>query len=430
MLCLGAGLHPQKMKTFRFPSIRPLAAVFAASCSVVAADWPQWHGPARDGVAQGAPLAGLPSDLKPVWKMRAGPGHSGPVVAGGRLIFTDDEDGSETVHCLDAKTGKELWKTPYTASVGDEWGKGPRATPAIDGDRVYTQSMSGELRCLALADGKILWSVSFEKDYGTKYEGAQARSGTATRRGNNGAPCVDGDALIAPVGSTNGATLVAFDKLTGKELWKSGNDEAAYSAPVVATIGGVRQVVHLNADALTGTDRASGRQLWRLPVKTGAKRHACTPRVSGDLVMLSSFSVGLMAVRVGQSSEGWFAKPAWENKDLKINLASPVLVGEYVYCQGAKQDYICASAASGQLLWSQPGFGSGKKDYTSTIAVGRTLLALTEDGTLVLIEANPKGYKELGRLQVCGNTWSFPAYSDGQIFVRDGREIACIALAR
>lgn len=393
-------------------------------------DWPQWHGPTRDCVipSDAPPITALPKELKPLWKVPAGGGFSAPLVAGGKVFFNDTDGTTEIAHLLDAATGKEIWKTPYAPAGGDEFGKGPRATATLAGDYAYVQSTGGEFRCLSLKDGKVVWSLSFEKDYNTKYEGMAAKSGTATRRGNNGSPLVDGDAVIIPVGATDGATLVACDKLTGKRLWKSGTDEAAYSAVLVADIGGVRQVVHLNADALTGTDRKTGQLLWRTPAKTGAKRNTGSPVIIGDRVLINSFTLGLVSFKISKSPGGWTATEEWTNKKLAINIATPALLDGHLYSQGPTKDYICADAKTGEAKWSQPGFGSGKKDYASTLVSGKNLLVLTEDGTLLLLAANPAKYTELARLQVCGNTWSFPAYADGKLYVRDGRELACIDL--
>ena len=393
-------------------------------------DWPQWHGPTRDCVipASAPPLTALPKELHPLWKVPAGGGFSSPIVAGGKLFFNDTDGTHEIAHLLDARTGKELWKTPYAPAVGDEFGKGPRATASLDGDYVYVQSTGGEFRCLSLQDGRVVWSLSFEQDYHTPYVGSNAKSGTATRRGNNGSPLVDGDAVIIPVGATDGATLVACDKLTGKVLWHSGTDEAAYSAVLVADLGGVRQIIHLNADALTGTDRKTGQLLWRVPVKTGAKRHTGSPVILGDRIIINSFTIGLVSYQVTHSPGGWSATEEWKNPKLAINIATPAHLGGHLYCQGPTKDYICADAKTGATKWTQPGFGSGKKDYASTLVTGKNLLVLTEDGTLLLLAANPEKYTELARLQVCGNTWSFPAYADNKLFVRDARELSCIDL--
>jgi outer membrane protein assembly factor BamB len=370
----------------------------------------------------------LPTDLKPVWKISVGGGHSAPVVAGNKLVYLDENGSREVAHVLDAATGKEIWKVDFADRFQDEWGAGPRATPIVDGNHLYVQSCNGEFRCLALADGKTIWQTSFEKDFGVKFLGSKANEGTATRRGNNGSGVIDGQRIVLPVGSTQGASLVCFDKQTGKVLWKSGDDEAAYSSFSIATLAGVKQVVAFTADALLGADLETGKILWRVPLVTNAKRHAASPVILGDRVAVNSHTFGLVCFEISKDSGGFKATQAWANKDLKINLATPVLVDGFLYCQGPDKDYICADAQTGRTKWSQPGFGLGKKDYASTIAVGKNLLVLTEDGTLVLLAANPNKYTELARLQVCGNTWSFPAYANGKLFVRDGRALQCIDL--
>ena len=415
--------------------VRPsvLAVLVAAtgfSEAAVASDWPQWRGPSRTGhAAAGVPaLTALPKELKPVWKIAIGGGFSSPIVAGDKLIYLDEQDGKEVAHVLQAATGHEIWRAPFADSFGDEWGSGPRSTPFADEGRLYVQSCRGEFACLNLADGKPVWRTSFEKDFGVRFLGSKANEGTATRRGHNGCGVIDGQRLVLPVGGTHGASLVCFDRKTGQVLWKSGHDEAAYSSLMVAPLAGVKQVVAFTADALLGADLQDGTILWRVPLKTSAKRHAATPVILGDHVLVNSHSLGLLCFKISKDSGGLKATEAWANKSLKINVSTPVVVGQHLYCQGPNKDYVCVEAATGQLKWSQPGFGQGRKDNSSTIVVGDKLLALTEEGTLLLLAASPAKYTELGRLQVCGNTWCFPAYANGQLFVRDSRFLLCVDL--
>src|SRR2546427_528940 len=248
-----------------------LVLLWCGSLSWMAAsDWPQWRGVHRDGHADsdlGAPTS-LPKELHPAWKIRVGGGPSGPILTGGKLVYLDENGRSEVAHAVDAETGTEIWKAELAERYEDEWGAGPRATPLAEGDRVYVQSCTGEFGCLRLADGKGIWQTGFERDFGVKFLGSKANEGTAARRGNNGSGVIDGRRLVLPVGSTAGASLVCFDKMTGKVLWKSGSDEAAYSSLMMGTLAGVRQVVVFTADALLGAELDSGRILWRVPLQT------------------------------------------------------------------------------------------------------------------------------------------------------------------
>ncbi len=395
-----------------------------------AADWPQWRGPNRDGHAVGASLKSLPKQLPRVWKKSIGPGFSSPVVAGDKVIYMEAFEGREVTRSLQAHTGAELWTASVATSEGDEWGSGPRCTPFVDGDRVYTQSMNGEFACHDLATGKVRWQFNF-KGYGIQFS-TKSAEGTAARRGNNGSGVAEGDFVYVPVGA-KGASVVCFDKRTGREIWKSGSDEAAYASFVIATLDGTRQLVAFTAEALCGLDLKTGAELWRVPFKTGAKRHAATPVIDGDRVIVNSQTIGLVATRISKNSGQWVAAQAWANRSLPINLATPVLNGGHLYSYGAirTKDYVCVEAATGQLKWKYDGMGLGKDqtDYASTIAVGGNNLVLTYDGQLLLIAATPEKFTELGRVQVCGKTWSHPALANGRLYVRDGRELQCLELS-
>ncbi len=381
-------------------------------------EWPQWLGPKRDGHASPAPdINRLPADLKPLWKKEIGGGFSSPIVQAGKVVYLDDTQGKETVHVLETANGRELWSRDLDESYSDEWGSGPRSTPFADGDRLYVQSCRGEFRCLALADGRTLWRVNFEKDFGVRFLGSKANEGTASRRGNNGSGVIDGDGVVIPVGSTNGASLVSFHKRTGKQRWKALSDEAAYSSLIAANIAGQAQIIAFTADALVGVGSDNGKELWRVPFKTNAKRHAATPVVVGDLVIVNSHTIGLVATRLQKKGDHFETREAWANRPLKINLATPVVVEGYLFCQGPNKNYVCVDVASGKEMWSQSGFG---KEFSATIAVGNRLLVLSDAGELFLIGADPKKYSELGRVQVSGRTWSSPAFADGKLFVREG----------
>lgn len=415
-------------------------SVFLLGSTAFAADWPQWRGPQRDGVVRGEkPLDKLPAEPKKLWELPTGFGHSAVVISGNRFVYIDQGSGAdatkEVVHVCDLATAKEIWKQAY----GDlaeyyNYGTGPRTTPVIDGDRLYVQSGRGEFRCLAMADGKVLWRVNFEKDYGATFFGNKgsdpaAKETAARRHGNNGAPVVDGNRIFVPVGSPEKGTLVAFDKLTGKELWRAGNDNTAYASVMVGTLAGTRQVVHFTADALMGVDATSGKVLWRVPIKTGAKRHTFTPLIAGDTVTIASQTVGMIKYQISKAGADFIAKPAWENKDVKVNISSSVLVDGKLYGIGVSRgasasDFTCVDFATGKTMWSRPGF----HDYASTLAIGNKLLVLDSTGELFLLAADGAAYKEINRISPCGKTYSFPAYANGVLYVRDEKAIRALAM--
>jgi outer membrane protein assembly factor BamB len=407
------------------------AAASLAIATARAGDWPQWLGPNRDGhaSADSPAIEKLTPDLKVVWRKKIGGGFSSPVVAGGKVVYFDENGTDEVVHLLDAGTGKEIWKTDIGSVYRDEWGAGPRSTPMIDHGRVFVQSCKGEFRCLDFATGAVIWGASFEKDFGVKFLGSKANEGTAARRGNNGSPLVDGEDVIVPVGSTNGATLVCFDKANGKVLWKAGNDEAAYSSPIVATLAGVKQVVAFTADNLMGVEREHGTVLWRVPFRTDAKRNAATPVIFGDTVIVNTHTIGFVATKIVREGGEARAVPLWENRKLKTNLSTPVRVGDFLYCQGPGQTYVCVDARNGQTKWQAPWTCARGQENTSTIVVGKNLLALTDMGELVLLAAQPDQFTEISRVQACGKNWNFPAFANGRLYTRDGRELICYDLA-
>lgn len=410
--------------------------IFVASLSSAAVDWPQWRGPARTGVVKdaGRVLDKLSSEPKMLWEIPTGPGQSSPVLAGGRLVFMDGVEGQEVAHCLDAASGKELWRAEVGPMVEfqNAYGEGPRCTPLIDEDRVYVQSCGGEFRCLSMKDGSQIWAVSFARNYGATWFGnknpdPESKETASRRHGNNGSAAIDGDRIFVPVGSPKRGTLIAFDKLTGSQLWAAGSDNTAYSSVVAGRIAGTKQVVHLTADALMGVHQVTGGILWREPLKTGAKRHVATPVIDGDTVTVTSTSIGTIRFKITEVNGQYQAKRIWENQQLKVVIGSPVQFEGSIYTPGPgnRCDLVCIDATTGEERWKEPGLG----DYASITVVNNSLIVVDSTGEVRLVQASKDGYKELGRAHFVGKTWASPAYSDGVLFVKDASKLVAVRIA-
>jgi outer membrane protein assembly factor BamB len=410
-----------------------LVTLLATTLIAAGGDWPQWRGPFRDGHAASDEVlpATLPANLEPAWQQQVGSGFASPITAGDRLFLAEEGQGKEVLRALRPATGALIWKTAYGPSDGDEWGSGPRCTPLADDDRIYVQSMRGEFACLSQEDGGVLWSFSFEKDYGVEWAGGgNAPAAASRRRGHSGAPVISGNRIYVSVGATEGATVVAFDKRNGKELWRSGTDETAYAALMTGSLAGRQQLVAYTAGGLRGLDLDTGEQLWQVPLRTAANRHAVTPILVADSVVVSSHTIGLRGFRTLADEGRTSVAPLWSAPALKTSIATMVHVTGHLYGQGPDQNFVCVDAATGEIEWSQPGFGERPLvGYSSTLAAGDRLLVLTDDGQLVLMQANPERYAELGRVQICGRTWSHHALAGGRLYVRDRRALLAFDLS-
>ena len=400
--------------------------------AVVAGDWPQWRGINRDGLVQSEkPLLQLPAKPKKLWQISVGKGQGGLVIAGGQLVMCHEKTVKgtpmETVALIDSATGKVVWETPYSKSwqYTNVYGPGPRTAPMIDGDLIFCQSATGVLACISLKEGRLLWSKEYSKDFGAKWFGGNApgSSGTAaSRHGNNGAPVTDTEYIYAPAGGHEGASLVCLKKTTGKLVWKSGSDYAAYSGLMLGKLAGVQQVVMVTAANMKGYRAKDGHELWSVPVKTGAARNIVTPILHGDTVTVASHTVGTFQVRISNSGKnGQKAEEEWRNKDVRTNITTPVLQGGYLYglgtSRGKNSVFVCLSHKTGETKWLQTGY----TDYASVIALGDKLLTHGSRGALTLVKSTSEKYIELGRLEEASKvSWNFPVYSDGVLYLKDG----------
>lgn len=349
-----------------------------------------------------------------LWRAKAGAGASSCSVAGGKVYTMGGEGNEEWLLCLDAATGKELWRKRYECEFDKRsWSGGPAGTPVVDGDRVYTLSFRGQMICWNASDGEKRWEANLESDF----------KGTQPRWGWAGNPLVLGNMVILEPGG-NGSSRVALDKLTGKVFWQSGNDAAAYANPVIFAGAEMRGAALFNASGLVCVNPRTGEELFRYEWKTDFGVNAPTPiHKDGKFLLCSGYNHGMALVDIKSG-------PVWEKKDVMMQFQSPVLYEGNLYLlsgdKGNKAKLQCFDWNSGAVKWSQNMRGS----RGSVIVAGGKLIAVSEEGEVILAEAGPEAFKELGRVQaVTGTTWAVPAFSDKRLFVRNNEgTLVCLDL--
>jgi outer membrane protein assembly factor BamB len=424
-----------------------LVVVLAAPALAAAADWPQWLGPRRDGTSSETIKPW--TTLKVVWKKKVGPGHSSPVVAGGKVyLHTRGKDrkekanGKEVVEqteeltAYDAASGEQAWSTPYVrGAFFSVFGTGPQATPAVKDGKVYAHGATGMLTCFDAQKGQLLWKVSTKKEF----------DAPALRFGVACSPLLDGKNVVVDVGG-KGASVVAFTQAKGEVVWKletkklikgkSRDDGASYSSGIAVGKGKGRELVFLTQQGLRGLDPADGKQLWEHPLVDGLDESATTPVVAGDLLLASSITTGMTALRLTKGEGKPAAAAVWKNPKLSCYFSTPIPVGKgHVYAVTGTLNFLsptstlhCIETATGKVVWSKPKVGKFHAAMLKT-ADGK-LLMLSDLGELVLIDPDPKGYKALCQSKVGKGEqiWAHPALANGKVYFRDEKELYCLQM--
>lgn len=389
----------------------------AAGENEVGPTWSQWRGPTRDGHVGKAPA--WPDklnkeSLKLLWRVDLGPSYSGPVVGADRVFVTETVGGKEeVVKALDRKTGKELWKAswkaqlsvPAYAKANGEW---IRSTPAYDGTSVFVNGMRDVLVCLDAATGKESWRA----DFPTLYKTPQPIFGQVS------SPLVDGDAVYTQAL----AGVFCLDKKTGKVRWRAALDNprefgAATASPIIGTVAGKRQLIVLQRKVLAGLDLSTGAVQWRHDVPVFRNTSTLTPLLlDGDGVFTSVYGSRSLRFDVTARDNKQTAKLGWENK-LNGYMSSPVLVGKHIYLHLENQRVACLDSRTGKQAWLTPKpFGK----YWSMVVNGNRILALDQDGTLYLLEANPTRFELIDKHRVSETeSWAHLAVVGDRLYIRE-----------
>jgi outer membrane protein assembly factor BamB len=426
----GPSTPPPPAKTAAAPRARPVAEASAPTAASVpadagpTADWPGFRGPSRDGVVRGPRIATDWSSTPPVevWRRAVGPGWSSISVHGDRIYTQEQRGDDEVVACYDAATGAPVWahadKARFFETVG---GPGPRGTPTLQGGRVYTLGATGILNALDADDGAVAWS----RDAAGDGEATPSMGGGEKRRvpdwGFSSSPLVIGDLVVVAVAGQ----LVAYDLATGEKRWAGPAGGVSYSSPLLATIGGVPQVLLMSGAGLTSLS-ADGQRLWEhkwrgFPI--------VQPALVGDdsLLVVAQGTSGTRRLAVARGADGWSVQERWTSPALKPYFNDFVVHGGHAYGFDGRI-LACIDLEKGERQWKGGRYGSGQ---LVLLPDQDLLLVLSEEGELALVRATPEGFTELSRTRaISGKTWNHPALVGDLLLVRNGAEMAAFRLAR
>lgn len=432
-----------------------------------AAEWPQFMGPQRDGVWRDKGiLESFPAGGPKIrWRVPVGLGYAGPAVANGKVILADRQlaqgannpqnqfardvvKGTERLVCLNEADGKQLWVHEYEAAYDISYPAGPRTTPVIADGKVYALGAVGDLRCLNLADGSLIWSKNFKKDIGVD----------APMWGYSSSPLIDGNKLICLARGVN-TTVIAYDKESGKEIWKALTAaEPGYCPPVIYDIAGIRTLVIWHPESINGLDPESGKTLWSYPFAVRAGLTAPMPRAiqqadGGTLLFVTSFYNGPVMLKFAKGA----AKPEllWKGKAgnekntdiLHSIIPTPFVDGDYIYGVCSYGQLRCIEIATGKRVWESfvatggpyPKEEGERWANAFLIKNGDRFFLPNEKGDLIIAKLSPKGYEEISRAHILEPTgraiarpvvWSHPAFANKAMFARNDKEIVCVELSK
>lgn len=386
-------------------------AILLGTSLLMAQDWPQWRGPNRDGKVAGFAVPAIwPKQFTQKWKVSVGGGvDSTPALVGDKLYVFARQGADETTLCLDAATGKELWKDSYAcpAVTGPSQAihSGPRSSPAVANGKVVTLGVTGIVSCLDAAGGKLLWRKDeFSGGYPVYYTGMSPL-------------IVDGMAIVQ-VGAPSNGGIVAYDLNSGGQKWKWTGDGPGYGSPALMTVDGTRQIVTLTDKMLVSVALADGKQLWQIPFPGSAMIWNCaTPIIDGQTVIIAGQNRGTKAIRIEKQGAGFAVKDLWANKEIGVQYNTPVLKDGFLYGLSDRGSFFCMNAKTGETVWTDT---VRRRNFGAILDVGPVLIGLTQDGTLSVFQPSDKAYTEIASIKVADTqTYAHPVLAGKRIFVRD-----------
>lgn len=409
-------------------------------------EWPQWRGPRGDGTWNGPPLKTTwpKTGLKKLWEREIGGGYGGISVARRRLYLMDrpalseaEQKKAEGIHshriqrqnvervlCIDALTGQQLWAHEYPSEYNQlEYGNGPRVAPTVIDDFVYTLGTMGDVFCLSAETGNVIWKTHLVNDFG----------GKVPQWGYAAAPYVIGELVILmPGGEEQGTAIIALDRKTGKELWRSLSDQAGYATPLLIQRHGRKQLIVWSPNHIHSVDPATGQHFWSVPYKVTYGVAIASPIEKEGLILVAGYWEGSKAIQLGKQPED--AKLKWEDRrKLRGLMSQPLYRDGYAYLLDKQFGLTCFEYATGKKIWDDdnkmtPGNSRNPQATLVWLNQSARALILNSEGDLILAELTPDGYQELTRTNLIGETWAHPAYAETRVYARSNTKLVAYEL--
>lgn len=394
-----------------------------------AADWPQWRGPNRDGKLSGfTPPQTWPKQLAEKWKTEVGSADATPALVGDRLYAFTRQGNQEIISCLDAQTGNKLWQDKYAAGANVTGPAashpGPRSSPAVADGKVVTFGVAGVLSCVDAASGKVLWRKKSAEDF----PDAWPKFFTAS------SPLIIDGLVIAQLGGSGKGAVAAFDVATGQPKWKTDGDGPAYASPMLLTVAGTKQLVVQTEKSLVGLALSDGKPLWNVPTPIeGRAQNAVSPVIDGEVVIYAGQGAGIKAVTIEKQGDGFAAKPLWSNAGVNCSFSTPVLKDGMLFGLSSMANYFCLDAKTGKTLWTDA-TRHGERGFGSIVDAGSALIAMTSTrkaSEIVAFKPSNKGFEELASIKLPDATsYAYPVLGENLVFVEDQKSIAAFTMMK
>jgi outer membrane protein assembly factor BamB len=388
--------------------------IIFSSANSFSQDWPQWRGINRDGKAAGFKVpAAWPADLKLVWKVNVGFSDATPVLAGNEIYLNTRQGDQEVVLCLDATSGKELWKNTYAAMAvtgpSASQHPGPRGTPAVSNGKIVTFGASGILSCLDATTGKLLWRKENPTNAFPDFF-----TGTS--------PLITDGMCIVHIGKKDDGQVIAYDLNSGSEKWKWSGEGPSYSSPSVMTLEGKKLLIVITEKNIMALSFADGKLLWQIAAPVQQRFYNCvSPYIDGQTIYLTGQGTGMKAIKVEKSGNEYVTKEIWSNTTVGAKWNTPVLKDGFLYGFTDQKRIYCLNAATGQTAWMDNAVSS---DFSTIVDCGSVIIGLTSTDNLIVLKPDGKEYSEVAKYKVSDTPiYAYPVIAGNNIYIKDAETL-------